>query len=96
VGNRYAMKQIYAADDQYYYTRPARQTLGRGSTLFEDPNLKVREDSAELSNLVDELSRLSVIEASDLAKMLQAKWRISSTISGSEGARLPAQDDNTF
>ena len=57
--------------------------------------LKVREDSAELLNLVDELSSLSVIEASDLAKVLQDKWRISSTISGSAGPRVPAQDGNT-
>jgi len=40
----YAMKQIYAADDQYYYTRSAPQALGSGSTLLQDPNLKVRED----------------------------------------------------
>jgi hypothetical protein len=40
----FAMKQIYAADDQYYYTRPAWQPLGRGLTLLQDPNLKVRED----------------------------------------------------
>jgi hypothetical protein len=39
----FAMKQIYAADDQYYYTRPAPQTLGRGFTLLQDSNLKVRE-----------------------------------------------------
>jgi Protein of unknown function (DUF4238) len=40
----YAMKQIYAANDQYYYTRPAPQTLGRGFTLLQDSNLKIRED----------------------------------------------------
>jgi hypothetical protein len=40
----YAMKQIYAVNDQYYYTRPAPQALGKGSTLLQDPNLKVRED----------------------------------------------------
>jgi hypothetical protein len=40
----YAMKQIYAADDQYSYTRPAGKPLGKGCTLLQDPNLKVRED----------------------------------------------------
>ena len=40
----YAMKQIYAVNDQYYYTRPAPQALGKGSTLLQDPNLKVREE----------------------------------------------------
>lgn len=40
----YAMKQIYAADDQFKYTRPAGKPLGRGCTLLQDANLKVRED----------------------------------------------------
>lgn len=40
----YAMKQIYAADDKYYYTRPTPHALGTGSTLLQDPNLKVRQD----------------------------------------------------
>jgi hypothetical protein len=73
----HAMKQIYAADDQYHYTRPAPQALGNGSTLLQDPNLKVRE---HLSELVDELSSLTVIELADLAKMLQDKWRIPSSV----------------
>ncbi|MGQ0682530.1 DUF4238 domain-containing protein [Bradyrhizobium sp.] len=38
-----AMKQIYAADDQYRYTRPAGKPLGKGCTLLQDPNLRVRE-----------------------------------------------------
>jgi hypothetical protein len=70
----YAMKQIYAANDQYCYTRPAPQALGNASTLLQDPNLKVREDAADLSKLVDELSSLTVIELADLAKMLQDIW----------------------
>jgi hypothetical protein len=78
----YAMKQIYAADDQYYYTRPAPQALGNRSTLLQDPNLKVREDCVDLSKLVDELSSLRVIESADLAKMLQNKWGISSSDAG--------------
>jgi hypothetical protein len=39
----YAMKQIYAADDQYQYSRPQGKSLGKGCTLLQDPNLKVRE-----------------------------------------------------
>lgn len=86
----YAMKQIYAADDQYYYTRPAPHPLGNGSTLLQDPNLKVREDCVHLSKLVDEISSLTVIESADLAKMLQDKWRISSSVAGSR----PPRGDN--
>ena len=75
----YAMKQIYAADDQYHYMRPAPQALGNGSTLLEDRNLKVREDSVDLSRLIDELSSLTVIELAELARMLQDKWKLSSS-----------------
>ncbi len=40
----YAMKQIYARDDGFFYTRAAPQPLGTAVTLLQDPNLKVRED----------------------------------------------------
>jgi Protein of unknown function (DUF4238) len=40
----YAMTQIYAADDQYRYTRPPGKALGKGCTLLQDSNLKVREE----------------------------------------------------
>lgn len=83
----YAMKQIYAADDQYYYARPAPHALGNGSTLLKDSNLKVREDCADLSKLVDELSSLTVIEAADLANMLQDKWKLSPSVAGSRPIR---------
>jgi hypothetical protein len=39
----YAMKQIYAGDDGFFYTRAAPQPLGTALTLLQDPNLKVRE-----------------------------------------------------
>lgn len=40
----YAMKQIYAADDKFLYTRAAPQVLGTATTLLQDPNLRARED----------------------------------------------------
>jgi len=40
----YAMRQIYARDDQFYYTRPVGQDLGRGSKILQDPHLAVREE----------------------------------------------------
>jgi hypothetical protein len=75
----YAMKQVYAANDQYQYTRPAPQAPRKWITLLQDPNLKVREDGVDLAKLVDELSNLTVIESTELAKMLQGKWRIPPT-----------------
>jgi ribosomal protein L7/L12 len=50
--------------------------------LLQDPNLKVREDRVDLSRLVDELSSLTVIELADLAKRLEDKLRISSSVEG--------------
>ena len=32
---------------------------------------------AELSKIVDELSKLTVLEAADLAKMLEEKWGVT-------------------
>ena len=32
---------------------------------------------ADLSKIVDELSKLTVLEAADLAKMLEEKWGVS-------------------
>jgi Protein of unknown function (DUF4238) len=40
----YAMKQIYAANDGFLYTRPATQPLGTVATLLHDQSFKVRED----------------------------------------------------
>jgi hypothetical protein len=79
----YAMKQVYAANDQFYYSRTAPHGLGVGSKLLQDPNLKVREDSVDLSMLADEISHLTVVEARDLAKMLRDKWQGGSSNMGS-------------
>jgi hypothetical protein len=48
--------------------------------VLEDPNLKVRDDSPDLSNVADRLSKLTVSELKNLAKMLQDKWKISGEI----------------
>jgi len=40
----FAMRQIYAPDDQFWYATPAGRPIGKGSTLLQDSNLKVRED----------------------------------------------------
>lgn len=38
----YTKRQVYAADDEYRYTRPRPQTLGTGSTLLNDPRFGLR------------------------------------------------------
>jgi hypothetical protein len=40
----FAIKQVYAVDDTFSYTRQVGQTLGSGATLPQDPNLQVRGD----------------------------------------------------
>lgn len=41
------------------------------------PGTKWREDMADLAKIVDELSSLTVLEAAELAKMLEEKWGVS-------------------
>jgi len=40
----FALKQIYSADDQFYYTRSPHEPIGRGFTLLQDTHFVVRED----------------------------------------------------
>jgi hypothetical protein len=40
----FALKQIYSADDQFYYTRSPHEPIGRGFTLLNDTHFVVREE----------------------------------------------------
>ena len=40
----FALKQIYSADDQFYYTRSPHEPIGRGFTLLKDTHFVARED----------------------------------------------------
>ena len=58
---------------------------------------------ADLSKIVDELSKLTVLEAAELAKMLEAKWRVTAAATvvqagpatGGPGA-APAEEKTEF
>jgi large subunit ribosomal protein L7/L12 len=57
---------------------------------------------ADLSKLVDELSSLTVLEAAELAKMLEEKWGVSAAAAvavaaapGAGGAAAPAVEEKT-
>jgi len=55
---------------------------------------------AELSKIVDELSKLTVLEAADLAKMLEEKWGVSAAAAvavaaGPAGAGAAAAEEKT-
>ena len=45
---------------------------------------------ADIANLVDELSKLTVIEAADLVKQLEAKWGVSAAAPVAAAAAAPA------
>jgi large subunit ribosomal protein L7/L12 len=55
---------------------------------------------ADLQKIVDELSTLTVLEAADLAKMLEEKWGVSAAAAvavaaGPAGAAAPAAEEKT-
>jgi len=57
---------------------------------------------AELSNIVDELSKLTVLEAAELAKMLEEKWGVTAAaavaVAAAPGAAAaaPAEEKTEF
>lgn len=57
---------------------------------------------ADLDNLVEELSKLTVLEAADLVKQLEEKWGVSAAApvavaaaGGAAGAAAPAEEEKT-
>lgn len=40
----FALRQIYSADDQFYYTRSPHEPIGRGFTLMKDPRFVARDN----------------------------------------------------
>jgi large subunit ribosomal protein L7/L12 len=58
---------------------------------------------AELSKIVDELSKLTVLEAAELAKMLEEKWGVSAAAAvavaaapGAAAGAAPAEEKTEF
>src|SRR5207253_2872173 len=56
---------------------------------------------AELSKIVDELSKLTVLEAADLAKLLEEKWGVSAAAAVAiaapgAGAAAPVEEKTEF
>ena len=58
---------------------------------------------ADLANIVEELSKLTVIEAADLVKQLETKWGVSAAASvavaaggGAAAAAAPTEAQTTF
>ena len=55
---------------------------------------------ANLSKIVDELSKLTVVEAADLSKQLEEKWGVSAAVAAAAapaaGAAAPAEEKSEF
>ena len=51
--------------------------MGVGIGQFSDCGNVLRDPMADLQKIVDDLSKLMVLEAADLAKMLEEKWQKS-------------------
>ena len=60
-----------------------------------------KENMADINNLVEELSKLTVIEAADLVKQLETKWGVTAAApvavaaAGGGGAAAPAAEAKT-
>ena len=55
---------------------------------------------ADLQKIVDDLSKLTVLEAADLAKMLEEKWGVSAAaavaVAAAPGAAAPVEEKTEF
>src|ERR1041385_438621 len=51
---------------------------------------------ADLSKIVDDLSKLTVLEAADLAKMLEEKWGGTAAAAPGGAAAAPAEEKTEF
>ena len=51
---------------------------------------------ADLQKLVDELSSLTVLEASELSKLLEEKWGVSAAAPVAAAAAAPAEEQTEF
>lgn len=56
--------------------------------------------AADLNKIVDELSKLSVLEAAELAKLLEEKWGVSAAapvaVAAAGGGAAPAEEKDSF
>ena len=58
------------------YGQQERSRVRRSGSNFGS-NLERKSEMADLSKIVDELSKLTVLEAAELAKLLEEKWGVS-------------------
>src|ERR671917_1874382 len=86
---------------------PMPSETKRREAVTNSPQQPVRTDQgclsmADLAKIVDDLSSLTVLEAAELAKMLEEKWGVSAAAAvavaagpGGGGAAAPAAEEKT-
>jgi large subunit ribosomal protein L7/L12 len=75
------------------------------AALADDETTEKSNNMADIANLVEELSKLTVIEAADLVKQLETKWGVSAAApvavaaaggAAAGGAAAPAEAKDSF
>ena len=51
---------------------------------------------ADLNKIIDELSKLTVVEAADLSKQLEEKWGVTAAAPAAAAAAAPAEEKSEF
>jgi large subunit ribosomal protein L7/L12 len=64
--------------------------VSEGGPEADDETKKERNSMADIANIVEELSKLTVIEAADLVKQLETKWGVSAAAPVAVAAAAPA------
>ena len=80
--------------------RPAQKLLFWRSKRVKNTKIKKRFSMANLNKIIDELSKLTVVEAADLSKQLEEKWGVKAAApvaaAPAAGAAAPADEKTEF
>jgi large subunit ribosomal protein L7/L12 len=87
--------------------KPERGLLNEAAERDSNPDWfepkKETDQMADLSKIVDDLSKLTVLEAAELAKMLEEKWGVTAAAAvavaaapGAAGGAAPAEEKTEF
>ena len=74
--------------------------LALAKSKKSNKNIKIKEGfpMADLNKIIDELSKLTVVEAADLSKQLEEKWGVTAAtaVAAAPAAAAPAEEKSDF
>ena len=80
--------------------RPAQKLLFWRTQRVKKLKLNKRISMADLNKIIDELSKLTVVEAAELSKQLEEKWGVTAAApvaaAPAAGAAAPAEEKSEF